>query len=126
MYPTRSFILGIVIVLFFRCMAALLNPVHRRREGIKWGLVSHTVVTFFVVTVLTGMQLDILSVCFIDNRKFPGVEGVLPPGPLGYQWLIYSRALGIGANLMFFLNNWLADALLVSSSFGAAPTPPGL
>lgn len=125
-HPTRSSILGIVIVLFFRCMAALLNPVNRRGEGIKWGLISHTMVTFSVATTLTGMQLGILSICYINNRQFPGVEGVIPPGPLGYQWVIYSEALGIAANLMFFLNNWLADGLLVSSSFDAAFTRPGI
>lgn len=39
------------------------------------------------------MYLDILSFSYIDNREFPGVEGVAPSGPLGYQWFISS---GIG------------------------------
>jgi hypothetical protein len=73
------FILGILIVLFFQCMAALFNPANRRREGIKWGLVSYTVVMFSFVTVFTAMNLNIQSISYIDNREFPGVEGVLPP-----------------------------------------------
>ena len=110
---------GIVIVLFFSCIAALLDPVQRRREGIKWGLVSYTTVMFAFVTVFTAMNLNVQSIAFIDNREFPGIEGVVPPGPLGYQWFIYSRALSVTPNVMFLLNNWLADGLLVGSFLGA-------
>jgi len=115
-YPcSRSLlILGIVIMLFFQCMAAFFDPVNRRREGIKWGLVVYTFLMFSFVTIFTAMNLNIQSISFIDNREFPGVPGVLPPGPLGYQFLIYSRVLSIVPNLMFLLNNWLADGLLVT------------
>ena len=44
-------ILGIVVVLFFRCIAALLNSIHHREERIKWGLVTYTVVMFLLVTI---------------------------------------------------------------------------
>jgi len=108
---------GIVVVLFFHCMVALLDPGNRKREGTKWGLVSYTVVMFSFVTVFTAMNLNVQSISFIDNREFPGVEGVLPPGPLGYQFFIYSQALSVIPNVMFLLNNWLADGLLVSSVF---------
>ena len=60
------------------------------------------------------MNLNIQSISYIDNREFPGNDA-LPPGPLGYQYLIYSKAITIVPNLMFLLNNWLADGLLVSS-----------
>ena len=105
---------GIVIILFFQCMDKLLNPVHRRMEGIRWGLVAHTVAMFSAVTVYTAMSLNILSDCYIDNREFPGVDGVLPPGPSGYRFLIYSGVISLVPNVMFLLNNWLADGLLVS------------
>ena len=113
-------------MLFFHCMAALLDPVNRRREGIKWGLVTYTVVMFSFVTVFTAMNLNVQSISFIDNREFPGVEGVLPPGPLGYQFFIYSRALSVIPNVMFLLNNWLADGLLVGSLFDVAFTRPAI
>ena len=106
-----------VVVLFFKCIAALFNPVNRSREAIKWGLVSYTVVMFSFVTVLAGMGLNIEAVSYVDDRKFPGVEDVLPPGPLGYQWFIYSKPLTLVPNFMFLLNNWLADGLLVRSLF---------
>ena len=106
-------------MLFFQCMAALLDPVNRRRDGNKWGLVAYTTVMFTFVTVFTGMNLNVQSISFIDNREFPGVEGVLPPGPLGYQFFIYSKALSVVPNLMFLLNNWLADGLLVGPLFNA-------
>ena len=98
-------------------MIALFNPYHHRGEGIKWGLVTYTTVMFSFVTVCCGMKFEILLISFVDNREFPGVAGVFPPGPIGYQWLIYSKPLTIVPNLMFFLNNWLADGLLVGSPF---------
>jgi hypothetical protein len=100
-------------------MGTLFNPAHRRR-GIKWGLVSYTVAMFVFVTVFTAMNDNIQSISWIDNREFPGVEGVLPPGPLGYQFFIYSNVISIIPNLMFLLNNWLADGLLVGPLFNAA------
>ena len=96
-------------------MTALFSPAHRRGMGIKWGLASYTAVMFSLVTVLTGMQLNLQSISYIDNREFPGIKGRVPPGPLGYQSLIYTGPLGIVPNAMFNLNNWLADGLLVSS-----------
>ena len=110
------FILGILIVLFFKCMAALLNPTNRRRWGIKWGLVSYVAAMFSFVTVLTAMDVNNLSDSYIDNREFPGVDGVLLPGPPGYQTLIDYKAPTVIPNLMFLLNNWMADGLLVSLS----------
>jgi len=124
----RSVILGMVILLFFQCMAAFLNPVHRRGEGIKWWLVSHTMAMFSFVTVYTAMNLHIQSKSFIDKRKdhiYPGSTFVYS-GPLYYQLSIRRVALGIIPNVMFSLNNWLADGLLVSSLFDAAPTRLGI
>ena len=114
--------LGILIVLFSQCMTGLLNPVNRRREAVKWGLVFYTVVMFSIATVLTGMGLNLGSISFIDNREFPGVDGVVAPGPLGYQVLINSSALRIVPSFMFLLNYWLAGGLLVGSLFNLIPT----
>jgi len=102
-------------------MGALINPANRRRQGVKWGLVSYTAIMFSFVTIFTAMNLNIQSISYIDNREFPGVENVLPPGPLGYQWFLYSDALTIVPNLMFLLNNWMADGLLVGSSLMLHP-----
>ena len=106
--------LGIIIILFFKCMVALFNPDYRRSGPIKWGLVSYTVVMFSLVTVGTAMQLDVLSLSYIDNRQFPGVAGVLLPGPLGYPELISNNAIVVIQNAVFVLSNWLADGFLVS------------
>ena len=114
-------------MLFFQCVSALLCLTRRRGEAVKWGLVFYTVLMFSVVTVYTATYLNIQSISLIDNREFPGVEGVLPPGPLGYRWLIHSKALtGIVPNLMFLMGNWLADCLMVSSLFDVTPTRPGV
>ena len=111
------FILGMLVVLFFKCMTSLLNPIYRRGERIKWGLVSYTAVMFALATVLTGMSLHILSISFIDNREFSHPEGRLHPGPYGYFEWIYYKPINIIPNAAFCLNNWLADGLLVSSLF---------
>ena len=117
-------ILGAVIAVFLQCMAALFNPIHRRGEPIKWGLVSYTVVMFSIVTIGAGINLQNQSVSYIDNREFPGIKGMLPPGPLGYQLFTDPEALEIVPNLMLVLNNWLADGFLVSSLFDVAFTHP--
>ena len=70
---------------------------------------------FALVTAGTTMQLNVESISYINNRKFPGVEGVLSPGPLGYQWLIAPKPVSFLQSALFALSNWLADGLLVSS-----------
>ena len=106
-------------MVFFRCMAALFNPVYRKGERIKWWLASYTVVMFSAATVFTGVNIDLLSIAYVDNREFPGFENKLPLGPYGYQLFISPGALNVTANAMFSLSNWLADGLLVGSLFGA-------
>jgi hypothetical protein len=108
-----SILYGTLIVLFFKCMTALFNPLYRRGEGIKWGYISFTVLMFSLVTVNTAMNLHVQSISYIDNREFPGVEGKLPYGPFGYQAFIYSEAIRLTPNAVFSLNNWLADGLLL-------------
>jgi len=68
---------------------------------------------FSIVTIATAMNLNVLSVSYIDNREYPGVDGVTPPGPLGYQESIHASALTVIPDLMFLLNGWMADALLL-------------
>jgi len=116
----------VVITLFFQCIAALLNPIYRRGEGIKWWFVSHTVAMFSCVTMYTAMNLHIQSISFIDNRETVPDPTLAISGPLDYQFNIRGMALGLIPNVMFNLNNWLADGLLVSSLFDAAPTYRGV
>ena len=119
------FIPGMLVVLFFKCMSALFNPVYRRGEGINWGLVSFTVVMFSLATVCTAMNLDINSISYIDNREYPG-DGGTAPGPLGYIATVFYKAINIVPNTAFVLNNWLADGLLASFLFDAAFPRPGV
>ena len=69
---------------------------------------------FLLVTVSTGMGLNVQSISHIDNREFPGNDQ-FPPGPLGYKELIFTKATCLFPNLIGLqLNQWLADSLLVS------------
>ena len=95
-------------------MCALFNPINPTGKGIKRLLVAHTVAMFSFVTVFTALNLNFLSISYIDNREFPGILNGVPPGPLGYQYYIYNKAAGIISTVMFLLNNWLADGLLVN------------
>ena len=127
-FPIIRSVQGIVIVLFFQCMAALFNPVYHKGEGIKWGLVSYIVAMFSLATAFTAMNLNTQSVSFIDNREcnYSARAPNLNSGPLIYQWFIRPTVLTIPPNLVFLLSYWLADGLLVSSLFDAAFIRPGL
>ena len=103
-------------------MTALLNPVNRRGEGIRWGLVCYTVVMFSLATVITAMNLHLESIAHIDNRNFPGAEGLLPPGPIGYLYSIYNKPIVLAPNTLFIVSNWLADGFLVSTLFDVVLT----
>jgi len=107
-------------------MTGLFDPVNRRRDGIKWGLVSYTVAVFSFATVITGTGLNLGSISFIDNREYPGsVERNIAPGPLGYQVTIYQTPASLFPSVAFLLGYWLADGLLVGSSFDSLPIRPG-
>lgn len=100
--------LGVVVVIFFHCMEALLSPNRRGQRGVKWPLVAHTVAMFSFVTVsvVTGLYVAVIN--FIDNRDFPGVSGIL-----AYNANITSTPIGVVSNTPFFLNGLLADGLLL-------------
>lgn len=105
--------LGIVVALFFQCMRTLLSPTENTR-GIKWHLVIHTIIMFSLVTVHTALILYLPSISYVDNRGYPGTD-TLPPGPIIYLGLFSDRAIGITSRLLFPLNQWLADGLMVGS-----------
>ena len=94
-------------------MTALFNPVYRRGGHIKWGLIPYTVAMFSSLTIHNAAVFNMKSMCYINNRNFPGVENVLPPGPGGFQQ--HMVALNLIAYITFIFNGWLADGLLVSS-----------
>ena len=106
-------------MVFFQCMTGLFSPVHRRGEPVKWGFVFYTVVMFSLVTTLTATNLDIFSISYIDNRKFPG-------GPGEYISSVLPMAFSSVPDAMTVLSNWLTDGLLVSPLFDPAFTCPGV
>lgn len=95
-------------------MGALLNPVNRTKEKIKWGLVIHTVVLFSLTTIGAAVTFDILSLCYTEGREFPGSHAY-PPGPYGYRDIFYSKAINSVPGIAFELGQWLGDRFLVGS-----------
>ena len=88
-HPVRSIITGIVVALFFRCMAALLRPIHLRGDAVKWGLVSYTVVMFSFATVFAATNLTVQSNSYIDNRGFGVIYQNGPRVPYLYGPFMY-------------------------------------
>ena len=121
LWALRSIIPGIVVALFFKCIAALLNPVYLRGGGVKWGFVSYTVAMFSFATVFTAVNLILQSNSYIDNREFMPSWEISGPAPYSYGPFEYQsdtscpRAFGFIPGLMLLFNYWLADGLLVSS-----------
>ena len=109
----RPILLGIVVALFFQCISVLLSPINPLRKGIKWALVAHTIALFLFLTIPVGIELNNLFIDYINNREFPGNDE-FPPGPIGYDDLLNTKATTIVFTAMFPLNQWLADGLLVS------------
>ena len=66
------------------------------------------------------MNLDLQSICNINNREFTGSGSLSTPGPFGYQIFVYSWVISFIPDIMFLLNTWLADGLLVSSLLNLA------
>ena len=91
-------------------MGTLLDPANRTRGGVKWGLVAHTAAMFSFVSIYTAVSLDLQPISYINNREFPA-------GPLLYQFFVSTKGVNIIPNIMYPLNQWLADGLLVSSTF---------
>ena len=60
------------------------------------------------------MDLNSLSVSYVEDREFPG-DDESPPGPAGYQYFTYTSATSGFSRVMFPLNQWLADGILVCS-----------
>jgi hypothetical protein len=93
-------------------MGVLLNPVKPIERGIKWSLIIHTVAIFSFLTTIFAICIIYLPTEYIDNREYPAVGGN-PPGPLGYQATLSNDAAATVYDVMFPLNQWLADGLLV-------------
>jgi len=118
-------ILGIPVVLLFRCVTDLFNPVYCKRGGVKWGLVPYTVSISSCMTTHTAKKFNDQSISFIDNREFTDLVGT-SLGPYGYQSVIRLNAHGIIPNVMYSLpSDLLANGFLVSSLFDIAPALPG-
>lgn len=71
---------------------------------------------FSLVTIHTGMSLHLQSISFIDNRDFPGVDKSTLTGPIVFQALSQADPIRVVPDVVFLLNNLLADGLLVSSA----------
>ncbi|THU92338.1 hypothetical protein K435DRAFT_967708 [Dendrothele bispora CBS 962.96] len=95
---------GFSVVVFVRCMSALLWPRSGRQQNTK--LAVYTFFLFALGTIYIAMNGHYYQLAFIDNRNFPG-------GPEAYELFIYSTSVPRTANSVFIIANWLADALLL-------------
>ena len=80
--------------------------------NIKWGLVALTTSMFSCSTVAVVLNINALSSSCIgpvDQAYF------ILPGPLGTKVWSTQNGVAIAFTVMFVLNQWQADGLLVSS-----------
>ena len=94
-------------------MTALVDPANNIKKNVKWGLAAHTVAMFLFLSIPAAIALYTASMEWIDNRNFPGTDE-LPPGPVGYDTTLNFDTRAAIFDVMFPLNQWLADGLLVS------------
>ena len=118
--PARPIFLGIAVALFFRCMDVLLGPANTIGRGIRWAPVVHTVALFSFMTVPIWIDPDYLPIEYVNNREFPGNDE-FPPGPFGYSISLGTKAINVVFDIMFPLNQWLADGLLVGPISNSVP-----
>lgn len=76
---------------------------------------AHTTVMFSIVTIYNTTNLGLQSLSYIDNREFkcPGSEDGTS-GPSSYGYFTSNKPISVVPFMMFTLNYWLADGLLVS------------
>ena len=117
-FAGSTHLLGVATAMFFKCMGVLLSPTNSIGGIKKWALVAHTVAMFTFLTIPTGIGLNFSSTCYINHREFSGT-GEFPPGPIGYSLILKTEAAYTAFNVMFPLNQWLADGFLV----GLIPNP---
>ena len=96
-------------------MTSLLDPERRPKGGIRWGLVAHTMVLFSVATAFALSNLNLQSVSYVDNREFPDMGDGFP-GPFNWQFFVYNKPIVFFPSIMFIINTWLTDGLLVCST----------
>ena len=111
---------GIVVILFFQCIGALINPANDTRRSVKLGLAAYAVALFLIPTIPLVAGRDVFPTVFIDIRNFPGTEEY-PPGPLGGAMISnasdpWVALLGIPAPV----SQWLSNGFLVSSVSSSA------
>ena len=95
--------LGIIIVLFFQCMSALLDPVNRTKGEINWKFMAHTAAMFSFATIYIAMNLNIQSIVratllFSSQRAAERLLALTNPCwslPIGCPWFteVESKAL---------------------------------
>ena len=93
----------------------MIYPANNIGKGVKWGLVAHTVALFLFLTIPIAINRYLTSAGYIDGRNFPGTDDT-PPGPFGYGYTFAPNVpIMVIHNVMFPLNQWLTDGLLVST-----------
>ncbi|EEB95995.1 hypothetical protein MPER_04946, partial [Moniliophthora perniciosa FA553] len=97
---------GIVLTLFFQCVAAILNPKNKQPAGPKQVMLTYVFFMFSMGTIFTALNLNLQQRSYIAFRNFP--EG----GPIGYSLSQYSTWRGLIPNAVYIITNWFADGLL--------------
>lgn len=104
------FAYGIVFTLSIICFSALLRDFRHTKMRRDILLLVFVFLTFAVNTAMTGANMQLTMLAFVNDRNYPG-------GPSAYDALVYTVPVNIAVNDCIIVSVFMGDALLVSHFF---------
>jgi hypothetical protein len=102
---------GVVVTLFFMCFSVLYRQtatrVRSRQRIILWVYIC---VVFILNTLFIAANSQFTQLAFIDDRNYPG-------GPAQFENDMWSIPIDEVNNVVFVLQNWMNDGMIVSVVF---------
>ena len=99
---------GAQLVLFCLCFRLLYNQLSHNNSRSTLSILLFLCVAFILGTLFMASIADFAQLSFIDNRNFPG-------GPEAFESEMNTNPIELMGNVVFTLQNWLCDGLLVSA-----------
>lgn len=101
--------IGIHAAVFAQCLYHIWPRSVKRGTKNNWFLITFIWILFVMGTINFACNTRMTQLMFIDNRAFPG-------GPMAWFMTNYGNGVNTAGNAGYIIANFLADALLVSSS----------
>ncbi|KAJ7640764.1 hypothetical protein DFH06DRAFT_1215164 [Mycena polygramma] len=105
---------GAQFVLYIACVQILWAKMDKtsRTRRVSYFLLVYITVLCILNTMWTGVSAFGLQATYIDNRNYPAATPDGPGGPIAFLGVEFSLPFNIVGQIVFTLENLLADALL--------------